>query len=438
MTTSEAGSLTREETFLWDCARFWRHPASLAIPDSLDWERVVAVAIANRMPTLLLAVLTQRGMMADLPEARQLELATAARKLAESAAVMSESLRHYLRRAAAQRIDTVVLKGLSVSINVYGDPAMRPGGDIDILVRPQDVEPSLLILDEMGIGRYWPNLLDDAYYARHHLHQQRCTPDLKIWYEIHWALDHPLSLLTLDYEAIMGRTTPGELLGEPVRDLAPHDLILALAIHLVKHAVYLPSVVERPDLARIILADSMLMYYVDVAEAIARFGPRIDWQQLIDTAREGGAADIVGAVLRACARLFGSAVPATVQAALMVLGPGPITRRVMERVTAYETATYLGQEPSKLWEFLLVTNGAFILRPIRILDLASYMLPRRDFLRRRYGRDSLATAVGHAMRAGGQYARLGVDTLYFTWERYRRLKSLNQSASLFNRLETDA
>ncbi len=438
MTTHVVGSLTREETFLWDCARSWRQPSALAIPDPLDWERVVTVAVANRMPTLLHGVLTRRGLMEDLPEAARVVLSTAAHRMADSAAAMGESLAHYLRRAAAQGIDTVVLKGLSVSVNVYGDPAMRPGGDIDILVRPPDVAPSLRLLDDMGIGPYWPNLMDDAYYARHHLHQQRCTRDLKIWYEIHWALDHPLSLLTLDYDAMMDRTTPGTLLDEPVRDLAPHDLILALAIHLVKHAVYLPSVVERPDLARIILADSMLMYYLDVAEAIAKLDSQIDWQQLIDTARAGGATNIVGSVLRACVRLFASPVPSWVRTSLTIDGPGSLTRRVMERVTAYEMATYLGEERSKLWEFLLVTNGAFILRPIRVIDLASYIMPQRDFLRRRYGRDSLSTALGHAVRAGVQYARLGVDTIYFTWERYRRLKSLNQNASLFNRLEPDA
>jgi hypothetical protein len=30
-----------------------------------------------------------------------------------------------------------------------------------------------------------------------------------------------------------------------------------------------------------------------------------------------------------------------------------------------------------------------------------------------------------------------MDTAYYTWERYRRLKALQQSASLFNRLETE-
>lgn len=438
MTRQDTGSLTPEETFLWAVARLWRQPQTMVIPETLDWQQVVSVAIANRMPTLLHGMLIRSGMLDRLPDAPRMELSAAARKMAESAALMGESLAQYLRLAAAEGLDTVVLKGLSVSVNVYDDPAMRPGGDIDILVRPADVAPALRILDDMGIGRYWPNLMDDAYYTRHHLHQQRCTPDLKIWFEIHWALDHPLSLLTLDYEAMMDRTTPGELLGEPVRDLAPHDLILSLAIHLVKHAVYLPGVINRPDLPRITLADGMLMYYLDVAETVKKLGPQIDWQLLVDVTRASGATGIVGSVLRACASLLDAPVPDWVLSSLPVQRPGAITRRTMEGIAAYETATYLGEEHSKLWDFLLVTNGAFILRPIRVIDLAGYLLPGRDFLRRRYGRDSLDTAIAHFVRAGGQYARLGVDTLYFTWERYRRLKAMNQSASLFNRLETDA
>ncbi len=438
MTGQEKGALTPEETLLWDIARSWRQPPAVTIPEALDWDRVVRAAIGNRMQTLLHSVLIRSGMLDRLPESARTELSTAARKMAENAALMGESLAQYLRLAAAQELDTVVLKGLSVSINIYDDPAMRPGGDIDILVRPADVAPALRILDGMGVGRYWPNLMDDAYYARHHLHQQRCTPDLKIWFEIHWALDHPLSLLTVEYESMMDRTTPGELLGAPVRDLTPHDLILSLAIHLVKHAVYLPGVIHRPDLARITLADGMLMYYLDVAEAVKKLGPQIDWPGLINIIRASGATDIMGAVLRACVGLLDAPVPDWVLAGLPVRRPGAITRRTMEGVAAYETATYLGQEHSKLWDFLLVTNGAFILRPIRVIDMAGYFLPGRDFLRRRYGRDSLDTAIAHFVRAGAQYARLGVDTIYFTWERYRRLKAINQSASLFNRLETDA
>jgi hypothetical protein len=433
--TTPPPSLTPEERFLWDCARFWRTPACLADPGPLDWTRLIEIGKSNRMQPLLGRVLRATDQMGALPPEARALLETAVTEQADIAAVMGEALRKYLRLAAGRRLETVVLKGLSLSVNIYGDAAMRPGGDIDLLVRRDQVAESLAILDEMGLGRWWPNLLDDAYYDRHHLHQQRCSQDLKIWFEPHWALDHPYTLLTVDYGALMDRTTPGELLDQPVRDLQPSDLLLSVAIHLVKHAIYLPSVLGRSDLARVILADGMLVNYLDAAEVIKVHAETLDWSQAVAVAKQSGASESLGAVLRVCSELLQAPVPAWVLDGLRVAGPGGMTRRIMTRMADQELATYLGCERSRLWGFLVITNGAFILRPIRILDTVAYLFPPRDFLQRRYGSTSPAVALKHLLHAVRQYVRLGVDTVYYTWERYRRLKTLNQSASLFNRLE---
>lgn len=429
--------LTPEETYLWQCARHWREPDLLAEPATLDWQRLVAVGQANRMQTLLHGVLAATDLLESLPVEARDPLQQDVDKLAQDAEIMSQSLRQYLHLALARDLETVVMKGLSVSINIYGNPVMRPGGDIDLMVRRDQVGESVAILEEMGLGRWWPNLLDDRYYDRHHLHQQRCSKDLHVWFEIHWALDHPYTLLTIDYDGLMDRTAPGTLLGEPVRDLSLPDLLLSLAIHLVKHAIYLPSVVDRSDLARIVLADGMLMYYLDVAEAIKRHRTEIDWALAVGLARQWGAVDILGSVLRVCCGLLDAPVPDWVLNELAVTGPRGFARQVMNRMADYEVVTYLGEQSSRMWDFLVITNGAFILRPIRLIDTASYFFPEAGYLQRRYGAASLVTSAGHLLRATGQYARLGADTLYFTWERHRRLKAMNQSASLFNRLEVE-
>lgn len=433
-----AKSLRPFELFLWQVARQWRTPTAVTAPSPLDWQRVLTVALWNRMQTLLATYLRESGLQAQTPPNVWQELSDGAQKYAQDAALMGDSLQIYLRKAAERGIETVVLKGLSVSANIYEDTAVRPGGDIDVLVRQRHVDSSIGILDEMEIGQNWPNLMDDRYYERHHLHQQRCTEDLKLWYEIHWALDHPLTLLTIDYEAMMDRTTPGTLLGAPVSDLALPDLLLSLAIHLVKHAIYLPSVLDDPNLARIILADGMLMYFVDVAEVVKQHAAEIDWQLTIDLARNFGAVAILGSVLQVCAAYLDAPMPDGVLAALPVHGSHRLKQWVMGKTVAYETAVYEGQTPSRLWRFLLITNGAFILRPIRLLDLTEYCFPGRDYLQRRYGRSSARTAVWHFVKAMGQYAHISVDTLYFTWERYWRLRRQKVSTSLFNRLEVEA
>lgn len=426
------------EQWLWTCARCWRNPADVAVPAELDWESLLRVGLTNRMQTLLLGFLQAIEQGELMPPAIASRLQEGASKYQQDAAVMGESLQIYLKLAAERGIETAVLKGLSVSANVYGDTAVRPGGDIDVLVRQKDVAASIDILDEMNIGQNWPNLMDDRFYERHHLHQQRCTADLKLWYEVHWALDHPLTLLTIDCEAMMDRTTPGTLLDAPVADLSLPDLLLSLAIHLVKHAIYLPSVLDHPDLARIILADGMLMYFVDVAEAVKLYEQEIDWQQTVDLAHAWGAGEILGAVLQVCHSYLQAPVPDWVLAALPVQGPNRLKQWVMQKVVAYETAVHMGTPPNKLWHFLLITNGAFILRPIRLLDLLEYCFPGSDFLQRRYGSGSFWMGVAHFLRSLGQYGRIVIDTLYFSWERFWRLRRQHKSTSLFNRLEVEA
>ena len=128
MTGQTQVDLTAEETFLWQCARSWRQPGGLAVPPELDWGRVVAVAQDNRMQTLLARVLAERDLLARLPDDSRAALLADRDRLRQSAELLGDALRRYLRLAAERGIPTVVLKGLSVSLNVYGDAAMRPGG----------------------------------------------------------------------------------------------------------------------------------------------------------------------------------------------------------------------------------------------------------------------------------------------------------------------
>jgi hypothetical protein len=432
-----SNTLTPEETMIWDCARHWKAPKQTSFSKELDWEKVLQICQSNRMQVLFVDYLKSSENWEKLPSDIQTALEEDYAKLERSAHMMSESLSQFLQISKEKSVEAAILKGLWLSINLYGNPATRPGGDIDILVRRNDVQDCLKILDEMGLGRWWPNLLDDAYYDRHHLHQQRCTQDLKIWFEIHWAIEHPYTLLTIDYDALMDRTTPGVFLGEPVQELALSDLLLLISIHLVKHAIYLPQTLHRTDLLRLILADGMLMYFLDIVEFITHFNTDLDWDFILECTHQWGASDILGSVLRVCRDYFAAPVPDQVIENLPVTSAGRLTQSILNQMADYELATYLGEKPDRLWEFLVVTNGAFIVRPIRILDTFSYFFPPPEFIGRRYGASSFFRSVKHFGRAFKEFSRLGIDTLYFSWERYRRLKALNQSASIFNRLEID-
>jgi hypothetical protein len=434
--SSPGTELTAVESFVWHYAQHWRDPGPIVEVDRLDWPRVMAIARPNRVQVLIHKALVTAGALARLPASARTALEADAASSADRAALLGEALRQYLQLAAEGGLQAVPLKGLLLSAMLYGDPAVRPGEDIDLLVPLDQVRRNLAILERMGLGQWWPNLLSDAYYERHHLHLQRCSPDLRIWFEIHWALDHPYTLLTADYAAMIERALPSEWRGQPLRWLAGPDLLLSLALHLVRHAIYLPSVLGRADLPRLILADGMLIQYVDITEVIKLYQDELDWPQVVALARQWGAVDILGAVLQVCRHWLSAPIPDWVLEALPVRGPGRATRWAMNEVANYARATFLGQERNRFWDLMVITNGAFILRPIRILDTLAYWLPDADFMQRRYGAASWRTALGHLVRAVRQYAVLSADSVYYAWERRRRLKALKQNTSLWNRLDT--
>lgn len=426
-------SLSPEERRAYEFAGHWRDENYRPGVEEIDWARFAKILTHNRMAVLARRVLARTDLSIP-PEAQSL-IREQADKYGRAAARLGEALTTYLHAAETRNIPTIVLKGLWLCEKIYHEASMRPGGDIDILVRRSDVDACLELLAEQGIDEFWPNLLRDEYFTRHHLHQQRSTPDLNIWFEIHWALDHPYTLLSVDYESIFARARPARLLGAPVQEMSAPDVLLSLAIHLVKHAVYLPSLVDREDLPRIILADGMLMYYLDIAEVL-RQTPDLDWDLTVRLAREWGAVDILGSVLRVCRRSFGAMVPEEVLSSLPVSPPWRVTRRLMARAAEEELAAYEGRAGSKFWKLLLASNGAFILRPIRMLETLSYFFPPHDFLQRRYGNAGFLTRLRHVLIAAAQTLRFGWDTFYFGMERYFRLKRLGKRTSLFNKLET--
>ena len=425
--------LSLEEKLAYEFAQHWRDENYRPDLQSVDWLRFATILVHNRMTVLAGQVFAR--VNPSIPQDAQKLIGEQTERYERSAYKLGEALTTYLRSAETRGINTIVLKGLWLCEKIYHVPSMRPGGDIDILVHRKDVDACLRLLAEQGIDEFWPNLLKDEYFTRHHLHQQRSTQDLNIWFEIHWALDHPYTLLTVDYESIFEHARPAQLLGAPIQEMAAPDLLLSLAIHLVKHAVYLPSLVDRQDLPRIILADGMLMYYLDVTEALKQY-EEIDWDLTIKLARDWGAVDILGSVLLVCKRYFAAPVPGKVFDALRVSHPGALTHQLMSRAAEQELAAYEGRQGSRFWNLLLAPNGAFILRPIRILETLSYFLPPSDFLYRRYGKATLAARARHFLLALAQMLRFGWDTFYFGMERYFRLRRQGKSASLFNKLET--
>jgi hypothetical protein len=141
--------------------------------------------------------------------------------------------------------------------------------------------------------------------------------------------------------------------------------------------------------------------------------------------------------LRFCSLYLAAPIPERVISALPVTSPNLLTRKLMARAIDQKLAIYENLPGNRFWQLLLMSNGAFILRPIRLLETGLYFFPPADFLNRRYGRSTLLIRMRHLMLAVWQMLRFGWDSIYFGMERYIRLKRMGKNASLFNNLGTD-
>jgi hypothetical protein len=124
-------------------------------------------------------------------------------------------------------IPAIPLKGLWLAEAVYPDPAERPMHDLDILVREPDFAGAEAALAAAG---YTPQGLGDARH-RVFLH-----PDWALPVELHRRLD-PVGPLALEAAPLWDRAVPAQCAGQDCLALEPHDLVLMLVRHTLRHSL---------------------------------------------------------------------------------------------------------------------------------------------------------------------------------------------------------
>jgi hypothetical protein len=160
-------------------------------------ERIVA--LAERADLDLLAALMARQLLFPLLGARLIEVAPEqveptlgprlekalglARRRGAQVELLALQLQADLEAAG---ISTLPLKGTALARNLYGDPGLRIGQDIDFLVSPADLDRAVEALRRRGYRR------GDSPYdnpGRLHLglvHERAELPPVEIHWRIHW------------------------------------------------------------------------------------------------------------------------------------------------------------------------------------------------------------------------------------------------------------
>jgi len=330
---------------------------SSAGPDSLElsvsdsapqWTSVVELARDWGLAPLLHRRLAGCPARPTVPPEVLLELSLDYAVSRDRSELLFGSLRTALEQLLGEHIRVIVLKGAYLAEVVYGDIAVRPMQDVDIMVPKADVPRARAVLLDRGFALERP-----AHAASRLQRRRRLVLSLGASIDICGTIDVPAGRSRLDPSGFWDRARLATVAGVEVLTLSPEDLLL----HLCLHASY------RHGL------ESGLRPFCDIAEVIQRFPREMDWTQVVERARRWRTPRYVGLTLCLARNMLGAVVP---DCAIEQLVPGGVEQHIqtaarvavlartgyLKRMSAFDRlgAETLGDKVRLTWERVFLSR----------------------------------------------------------------------------------
>lgn len=235
-----------------------------AFGDVADWEALITRAEAHGLAPLLRAHLRAAGVR--LPAGAASMLLGLAAYHRRRAAAHEGALGDVIDAFARVGIEPLILKGAALARLIYPEPALRPMGDVDLLVAPEDVDRAWQALLALG---FEPSQRPPGRAPEKHRVATRKEAGITVSVELHFSLLAP-ERGRLDpravWSSLVATALPFEIAGRSARTLGPTRLLWHLCRHLRGHAdVFTPL---------------RLVWMADVIALADRFAAEIDWSEV--------------------------------------------------------------------------------------------------------------------------------------------------------------
>lgn len=200
-----------------------------------DWDEVTAQVVLHSLTGCFCKVMGRLGWpnvpMVTKERLKALRFQQAARALGQVSELTRVS--HLFAEAG---VPVIPLKGVALSYELYGDPVIRSSGDVDILVRVEDVAKAEEILIALGyrnaIGFHSLSAKQQRYILETEHHHEFVNDAHGVHIELHWrsALWSEVQVL-----ALWDKIVPSDWPCMDLSKLTKVDNILFLADHGARH-----------------------------------------------------------------------------------------------------------------------------------------------------------------------------------------------------------
>jgi hypothetical protein len=343
---------------------------------AIEWQQILFAATAQGVASLVFVHAARAGLLAGMPPEVAGGLGDSYRQTLVTNRGLQREQEMVLSALAAQGIAAIALKGIGLAASCYGDIALRPIHDIDLLIRRSQVRLAGRVLHDLGYfplrGRAQPGnfvalLGADLSYAK----------DGGAMIELHWELTHrPVYRKGLSVSDAWQRSRATELHGKPVRRLSVGDELRFLSVH---------CTVDHP----VGSAGIRLIWLADIAELIRALPGDWDWTAFLEETIARGLAAPVAVALTHCQALLDLELPPTALETLRAAAEMP------EERARWRTAQTDIFSADGLRAHLSAIQGADELATF----LSGILLPGPARIRKYYGHPddrALLVALGYA------------------------------------------
>lgn len=325
--------------FLVNCLSSRRDPDSLRKAamimegqPSTYWERVWQLADSGRIAPLVYHVTRDTGL---LPQWLRARCQTAYMETGILNALRLRELALLVGVLDGNGIPVILLKGVALAENIYGNVGLRPMVDTDILVQRRHVAAALAVLQRCGYRQVGMEITPGATlaYENEILLRKEGTSVGQI--ELHWSLfDSPYYQMRLPETAIWETAVSIALEDRTAFQLSPEWTLLHLCGHLAFHH-----------------HGTGLLWWNDVAELLYRYTNRIQWPEVMVQAQAAHLTLALKFVLLTAADIWLAPVPRDVIEHLRSLEP------TVDELSVGQELMATGRSP-----------GARLLRDARVIN----------------------------------------------------------------------
>ncbi len=208
-----------------------------------------------------------------------------------------EELKRILDAFHEKGVEVIILKGVALAKFVYGDISLRPMGDIDLMVKKEDLPYAEKIMLELGY--LFQVNKSSEWYKENHNHIEYTNQEKNIPVEIHWHRSnksHPDRICVNDTSIIEGwweHAKNIEFNGIKALILSPEDLILHLCLHFIKHRFLNQSGGFNGGFN----SKGALIQLCDIFQILIHYRTEINWEILKSKAEKYGIESLISTTL---------------------------------------------------------------------------------------------------------------------------------------------